>query len=97
MLNGVGVPGIGQRVDQALQGLDLRIIRTENARSFDFTATQIVIYEETPELLGAARQVQDALGVGTILVSRQPQSVVDMTVVIGGDFIGRGPEVPSGV
>ncbi|WP_370325640.1 LCP family protein [Euzebya sp.] len=97
VLNGVGTPGIGQQVDERLQGMGLRIVRTENARSFDFLETQILIYDETPELLDAARQVQSALGVGTIRVSRQPQSVVDLTVVVGGDFIGRGSSAPAGL
>jgi polyisoprenyl-teichoic acid--peptidoglycan teichoic acid transferase len=74
LLNGVGVPGVGQQVDERLEGLPVRIVRTDNARSFDFPQTQIVIYDETPALLQAARQVQQALGVGTILVSRQPRA-----------------------
>lgn len=97
ILNGVGLPGIGQRVDEAIEGLGFRIVLSENARSFDFLETQIVIYEETPERLRAARQVQEALGVGTILVSRQPQSVVDMTVVVGADFLGQQPSAPAGL
>lgn len=88
VLNGVGVPGIGQQVDLALRGLDVRIVRTDNARSFDFPTTRIVIYQESAEVMRVARQVQQAMGVGTIQISRQPQSVVDMTLVVGGDFLG---------
>ncbi len=94
VLNGVGVPGIGQQVDGRLRGLDLRIVRTENARTFDFTETQIVVYDEDPELMATARQVRESLGVGTILISRQPQSVVDLTVVVGDDFLGS-PAAPT--
>lgn len=97
VLNGVGVPGIGQQVDQAIEGLGFRIALTENARSFDFLETQVVVYEESPESLRAARQVREAMGVGTILVSRQPQSVVDMTVVVGADFVGSSPRTPAGL
>ena len=94
ILNGVGVPGIGQQVDGRLSGLDVRIVRTENARTFDFTETQILVYDEDPEVLAAARGVRDALGVGTILISRQPQSVVDLTVVVGADFLGPSTDDP---
>lgn len=97
VLNGVGVPGIGQQVDAAIEGLGLRIALTENARSFDFLETQVVVYEESPAALEAARQVQGAMGVGTILVSRQPQSVVDMTVVVGADFVAEAGEAPAGM
>ena len=87
VLNGVGRPGIGAEVDARLQGTGVRIVRTDNARSFGFLETQIVIYEETASQLRAAQQVREALGVGSILVSRQPQSVVDLTIVVGRDLL----------
>lgn len=89
VLNGVGRPGIGEEVDRALEGAGFRIELTDNASSFDFTETQILVYAETPELMAAARAVRERLGVGTILVSRQPQSVVDLTIVVGADFVER--------
>jgi len=90
VLNGVGRPGIGEEVDTALEGGRFRIELTDNASSFDFTETQLLIYTETPEMMAAARAVRERLGVGTILVSRQPQSVVDLTIVVGADFLDRG-------
>lgn len=89
VLNGVGRPGIGQEVDQALDGGPFRIVLTDNARSFDFAETLILIYDETERSMDAARQVQDRLGVGTIQVHRRPQTVVDLTVVVGADFRPR--------
>lgn len=90
VLNGVGTPGIGQEVDRALEGGGFRIELTDNASNFDFTETQILVYDETPESMDAARAVRERLGVGTILVSRQPQTVVDLTIVVGADFLERG-------
>lgn len=97
VLNGVGVPGVGQRVDAALEGLGFRIVLSDNAPDFDHAVTQIVIYEETAAMVAAAEQVRAAMGVGTILVSRQPQSVVDLTIVVGADFTGGDDRVPSGL
>lgn len=97
VLNGVGRPGIGQRVDEALEGLGFRIALSDNARHFDYAETQIVIYEETPAMLAVAEQVRAAMGVGTILVSRQPQSVVDLTIVVGADFVADGTGITAGV
>jgi polyisoprenyl-teichoic acid--peptidoglycan teichoic acid transferase len=91
VLNGVGVPGIGQEVDRLLKGGPFRIGLTDNARSFDFAETQILIYEESAEAMQAAGQVQQRLGVGRILVSRQPQTVVDVTIVVGADLLGGEP------
>jgi polyisoprenyl-teichoic acid--peptidoglycan teichoic acid transferase len=100
VLNGVGVPGIGQEVDRRLERGAFRIILSDNARSFDFDTTQIIVYEETEPALAAARRVQELLGVGTIRVSRQPQSVVDLTIVVGADFVeeqdGDGAEAGAG-
>ena len=89
VLNGVGTPGIGQDVDKALEGAGFRIVLTENARSFDFEKTRILIYAEDERSLLAAEEVQRRLGVGTIQVSRQPQSVVDLTIVVGADFTAK--------
>lgn len=92
VLNGVGTPGIGQAVHRRLHGAGFRIVRTDNARSFDFVETQILVYDELR--LPAARRLRELLGVGTISVSRRPQSVVDLTVVVGADFAeeeGREP------
>ena len=86
VLNGVGTPGIGQAVDRRLEGAGFRIVLTDNARSFDFVDTRILVYREDEESMAAAREVQRLLGVGSIQISRQPQSVVDLTIVVGADF-----------
>lgn len=92
VLNGVGTPGVGQAVHRRLEGGRFRIVRTDNARSFDFADTQILVYDRAR--LADARRLRALLGVGTISVSRRPQSVVDLTVVVGADFLeleGRSP------
>ena len=95
VLNGVGRPGVGRDVAEALDGLGFRIVLSENARSFDFATTQIIIYDETPASHTAAERVRHALGVGTILVSRQPQSVVDLTIVVGADLDAAAAQAPA--
>jgi hypothetical protein len=92
VLNGVGIPGIGEAVDRRLGGGGFRIVLTDNARDFDFAVTRILVYDESSRSMEAARRVREALGVGTIEVSRQPQSVVDLTIVVGADFLaGEDP------
>ncbi|HWB72064.1 MAG TPA: LCP family protein, partial [Egibacteraceae bacterium] len=96
VLNGVGVPGIGQLVDERLEGGGFRIVLTDNASRFDFAQTRIVVYDESPASIDAAQRVHERLGVGTILVSRQPQTVVDLTIVVGADFAAQpNREQPS--
>jgi hypothetical protein len=92
VLNGVGTPGIGQAVHDRLEGEGFRIVRTDNARSFDFEETRILVYDEAR--LPDARRLRDLLGVGSIAVSRRPQSVVDLTVVVGADFLDTEGQEP---
>jgi LCP family protein required for cell wall assembly len=87
VLNGVGVPGVGQLVDRRLGGGGFRIVLTDNARDFDFADTRILVYDESAASMAIAQRVRERLGVGTIQVSRQLQSVVDVTIVVGADFL----------
>lgn len=86
VLNGVGTPGIGQAVERELGGGRVRVVAADNAPSFDEERTRIIVYDETPRSRKGAAWVQRQLGVGTIQLSRQPQSVVDVTIVVGADF-----------
>lgn len=86
VLNGNGVPGIGALVAEVLQPAGYRVLLTGNADRFDHQVTRIVVYDEEPETLAAAADVRDRLGVGQIERSGTPQSVVDMTIVVGTDF-----------
>lgn len=94
VLNGVGAPGVGQLVDTLVSG-DVRLVLTGNANHFDHTETRLVIYEETAAALDLAERVRARLGVGTIQVSRQPQSMVDITIVVGADLVDPPPETPQ--
>lgn len=86
VLNGVGTPGIGQAVEQRLGGGRTRIVASGNTPSFDAETTRIVVYDDSDRSRSTAEWVHQQLGVGTIQVSRQPQSVVDVTIVVGADF-----------
>ena len=86
ILNGNGVPAIGQRVAERLSDGGYRIVLTGNADDFDYETTRIVIYGDSPEQLAVAEDVRDRLGVGEIQRSATTQSVVDVTIVVGADF-----------
>lgn len=93
VLNGVGTPGVGQSVAERLQPGGYRLLLTGNADSFDYARTRIVIYDDSREQLAVARDIRERLGVGEIERSGMPQSVVDVTIIVGADLldvIGRG-------
>ena len=87
ILNGNGLPGVGQDVADELADGSYRIVLTGNADRFSYSTTRIVVYSEDAEILRAAQDVQERLGgIGTIERSGTPQSVVDLTIVVGHDF-----------
>lgn len=88
ILNGNGAEAIGQQVAERLSGGGYRVVLTGNADSFDYGATLIVVYDDRPEQLAMAEDIRERLGVGEIQRSATPQSVVDVTIVVGADFPG---------
>jgi polyisoprenyl-teichoic acid--peptidoglycan teichoic acid transferase len=86
ILNGNGIPGVGQQVAAALRDGGYRILLTGNADRFDYETTRIVVYDGSDASLAVARDVQARLGVGEVERSGTPQSVVDLTIVVGADF-----------
>ena len=88
VLNGIGVPGVGRSVDALLEGESVEVVLTDNAVDFEQDVTRILVYDDLASTRAAAERVRERLGVGTIERSRQPQSVVDLTIVVGADFSG---------
>ena len=87
ILNGNGVPGIGEEVAQDLVGNGFKIEVSSNAQSFDHRRTLIIVYDNEPESLALAEQAKELLGVGKVQVQVQQQDIVDLTIVVGKDFL----------
>lgn len=86
VLNGNGLPGIGAVVAERLIPAGFRVVLTGNADTFDHETTRIIVFDDDPGQLSVAREIQTLLGIGQIEISRTPQSVVDITIVVGADF-----------
>lgn len=89
ILNGNGTPGIGQEVSAELVPKGFRVILNQNAKHFDYPVTQIVVYSDSKEALATGREIAGILGVGELIVSRQKQSIVDVTIVVGKDYLTK--------
>lgn len=87
VLNGNGVPGIGQEVAERLVGEGFRVILSGNARRLNYKKTLIIAYGSTDEQIQLAEKARDLLGVGEVQVSAQQQGIVDLTIVVGKDFL----------
>ncbi len=86
ILNGNGVPRIGQEVAERLSDGGYRIVLTGNADRFSYETTRIVLHDRSPAQLAVGRDVQARLGVGQLELAATPGSVVDVTIVVGADF-----------
>jgi hypothetical protein len=84
VLNGSGVPGIGEAVAERLIPGGFRVVVNGNASSFDHDQTLIVA--GTEEELGSAERAAELLGVGSVSVSGIPSGLGDVTIVVGKDF-----------
>lgn len=83
ILNGAGGVGLAQRVNDRL-GAGFDITLTGNAGTFDHDQTKIVFYDQVHQ--ADAERVRTALGLGTLVYSRRPLDVVDVTIIVGKDF-----------
>lgn len=84
ILNGTGAVGLAQQVGDRLLSAGVEVKLTGNAGRLDYAETQIVFYRKEDQ--AAAERVQKALGVGRVVLSRNPVDVVDVTVIVGRDF-----------
>jgi hypothetical protein len=87
VLNGNGSPGIGERVAQKLVGKGFRIELSGNADNFNYKATKVITYDPSPAGQALATKARDLLGVGEVQVSGQGQGSVDLTIIVGKDFL----------
>ena len=84
--NGVGAPGLGERVGALLIEGGLQLVTGGNAPTFDNASTRIVVYGHDDASLALGRRIRTLLGVGRIEVGTNGQTVVDATIIVGRDF-----------
>lgn len=87
LLNGVGTPGLAAVATELLVPAGARIDVRDNAQDFDYEVTQIIYYRD--DQLPAAERLRDALGLGEVLKDRNTIDVVDVTVLLGADFVAE--------
>ncbi|MDQ3957376.1 MAG: LytR C-terminal domain-containing protein, partial [Actinomycetota bacterium] len=87
ILNGNGAPGIGQDVAERLRGEDFRVILSGNARRLNYRETLVITYDDSSRGIDLAERTRDLIGVGEVQVAAQSQGIVDLTIVVGKDFL----------
>lgn len=82
--NGAGKPGIAGEAAQELIRAGLRVVDTQNADSFDYKTTRIVVRRGTAQV---GESVKKVLRVGDVIVEESTQDVTDVVVIIGADYV----------
>lgn len=85
VLNGNGIPGIGELVAERLLPAGFRVAVSQNASDFDHRETLIVV--GSPDDVALGERVRDLLGVGSVSVS-VGSGIAPVTIVVGEDFTG---------
>jgi hypothetical protein len=85
VLNGSGVPGIGQLVAERIVPGGFRVVVSQNAATFDHQETLVVVGSADDVALG--ERVRDLLGTGSVNVS-VGSGIAPVTIVVGKDFEG---------
>ena len=85
VLNGNGVPGIGEAVAERIIPGGFRVAVSQNASNFDHAETLIVV--GSPDDVALAERVRDLLGMGSVSVS-VGSGIAPVTIVVGKDFSG---------
>ena len=90
VLDGVDEPNIEFVAAERMVPLGISLQRIGNAQSYDYQETVIIYYDE--DMAEQAEAVRDALGVGVVELRASPTSEMDLTVVVGADFVAAQGE-----
>lgn len=86
ILNGNGVPGIGESVAGRLDMEMFQVVNSANADNFEHPDTVILAYKDDPDTVHAAELVKNALEVGRIEFRPRTQDISDLTIIVGKDY-----------
>jgi anionic cell wall polymer biosynthesis LytR-Cps2A-Psr (LCP) family protein len=89
VLNGNGVPGIGEQVAARLDLDTFQIVNSANADSFEHAETVIIIYSQDAATVKAAEKLRNELEVGRIEAHPDTQDMADISVIVGKDYANK--------
>ena len=86
VLNGCGEAGISQQVMKYLRKQGFDVVNIDNAEHFKFPETIILDRRGGQEISESAKAVAQALGTPHVILQRNEDRLVDVTVIIGKDY-----------
>jgi len=89
VLNGVGTPGLGNRVRAKLVPAGFVYVGSRNAQQFGYPTTMVLVRDAAPADQELGARVARAIGVPpSSVATSEIGSVADVVVLVGGDFRG---------
>lgn len=91
VLNGVGTPGLGDKVRSKIVPAGFVFVGSRNAPRFGYTSTLILIPNGTQAALTAGRGVAKAMGLpgASVETTDEIGTIADVVVIVGSDFKGK--------
>ncbi|MCW2598295.1 MAG: cell envelope-related transcriptional attenuator [Frankiales bacterium] len=91
VLNGVGTPGLGQKVRDKLVPAGFVFVGSSNAPTFGHAKTQVLVPDATTAAGALGARVARALGVpeSSVQSSDQIGTIADVVVIVGKDFTAK--------
>ena len=87
VLNGVGTPGLGEKVRDKLVPAGFVFVDSRNAPRFGYEKTQVFVPQATTEAQELGERVAEAIGVPDAqIVTQDFGTVADVVVLVGADF-----------
>jgi polyisoprenyl-teichoic acid--peptidoglycan teichoic acid transferase len=86
ILNGNGVPGIGEKVAEKIDLSKYQIVNSANADNFLHPITAIIVYSDDKAIVNAANELKNELEIGDIVSQPKGQDLSDITVIVGQDY-----------
>jgi len=90
ILDGVDQADVEFEAAERVVPLGVSLQRIGNARTYDYQETIVIYYD--PAMEERAEEIRDALGVGTTELRSNPTSEMDVTIVVGADFVAAQGE-----
>lgn len=88
VLNAAGLPGLARAATERLRAAGLDVVYYGNAPSFGRDTSLVLDRSGRPD---AARDVAEAAGIETVLERPDTTLYLDVTVIIGRDWVGIPP------
>ncbi|MCW2671409.1 MAG: cell envelope-related transcriptional attenuator [Frankiales bacterium] len=88
VLNGVGTPGLGDKVRARLVPAGFVFIGSRNAPHFGFAQTIVLVPNATEQSVAVGRSVAKAIGVpgSAVQTTDEIGTIADVVVIVGADF-----------